>query len=273
MKNNALRDKVAIITGSSKGIGRATAAELVRNGAKVVLNGRNLHALKEAEDVISGKEQNRVLAIQADVTSRDECEELINRTLEAFGRIDILIANAGIAMRGKFEELNPEVLRKTMELNVLGSAYPAQFALPHLKKTAGSLVFISSIAGIRGLPYISIYSASKMALTGIVESLRFELSGSGIHVGIVYVGFTENDPDKLILGENGDLIALAPRKTGTTQSKQDTARAIVKVITKRKFKTVLSPLGKLNIISNRFFPRLSMRLIASSLDRVHTMYE
>lgn len=271
MQKLFFQDKVAIITGSSKGIGRATAIELAKRGANVVLNGRNIPALEKAESSLQGI-GGQVLAVQADVTSISDCKNLIARTLDRFGKIDILIANAGISMRGRFEALNPDVFKNTMELNVLGSIFPAQLALPHLRKSKGSLLFISSVAGLRGLPNLSIYSASKMCLTGIAESLALELRGSGIHTGIVYVGLTQNDADKLIIGEDGSLIPLEPRDSRIAQSKEDTARAIVKALYRKKYKTVLSPLGKLNAFGNRFLPNLSAGVIAFYLKRDSSMY-
>lgn len=272
MKKPLFQNKVAIITGSSRGIGRATAFELVKEGVNVVLNGRNSPALEKAVNAMP-KQGGRVLPVQADVTSIDDCSDLINRTLDHFGGIDIFIANAGIAMRGRFEALNPDVFRNTINLNVLGSIYSAQLALPHLRKSKGSLLFISTVAGLRGLPNISIYGASKMCLTGIAESLAFELQDTGVHVGIVYVGFTRNDAGKKILGEDGNLISLGPRNTGFVQSQEETARGIIQALTKKKHRTVLSPLGKLNAFSIRFFPVLSARMISSYLKRDNSMYK
>jgi NAD(P)-dependent dehydrogenase (short-subunit alcohol dehydrogenase family) len=267
-----LRGRVAIVTGSSGGIGRAVAWELAARGARVVLNGRRADRLQAAERELAA-EGAAVLAVQADVLSPEDSDALVRRTLEAFGRLDILVANVGISMRGSFEEIAPEVFRRTMDQNVLASVYPVRASLAELRRTRGSIVFVSSAAGIRGLPWISAYSAAKMALTALAESLRMELHGSGIHVGIVYVGLTENDPDKLILGADGGLIPLARRDSRVVQTRQQVARGIVRAIRKRRFKTVLSAMGKLNAVATRLAPRISERIILAYLKRNRGFYQ
>lgn len=166
-------NRVAIITGSSRGIGKAIAIELVKNGASVVLNGRNKERLTQAENeikLLGGK----VLTVCCDVSIPGQAEILINNTIETFGKLNILINNAGVSMRGDFSELNPEVFKTVYETNVFGVVNPTIYAMPYIKKSQGSIVFISSVAGIRGLPGLSAYCSSKMALRGIAESIRIE---------------------------------------------------------------------------------------------------
>jgi NAD(P)-dependent dehydrogenase (short-subunit alcohol dehydrogenase family) len=252
LREQTFKDKVAIVTGSSRGIGRATAYRLARRGAVVVLNGRNTIRLENTRKEME-KKGYTVFGIAGDVTLIKDSKNLIEKTIERFGTIDILINNAGIVSRGKFEDIKPDVFRKVVEGNLLGSVYTTMFALPYLKETGGSLVFISSLAALRGFPIASPYSAAKMGLTALAESLRIELAGTGIHVCIIYVGFTENDPEKRVLAADGSMIKV---DTPFRVSQEKTANWIVQSIVKKKFKAVLTPLGKLSSLAQRLAPWL-----------------
>ncbi len=250
-----LRDKVIIITGSSMGIGKVMAREMLMRGAKVVLNARNEERLQKA--CYELKEGGYpVHAVPGDVAKWEDCRRLISETTTTFGRIDVLINNAGISMEGEIADVNPDVFRKVMEVNYLGSVYPTQAALPELKKSRGSVVFISSAAGIRGLPGYAVYSSSKMALTALAEALKIELYGTGVHVGIAYVGFTENHPDKTIYNAEGTIVAQPNRGFIKAEPPVNVARRIINMIARRRFKAVFTPLGKLNAFVNRWMPGL-----------------
>lgn len=272
MKNQKFKDKVALITGSSMGIGKATAILLATQGAKLVLNGRNPERLSRTANELrsAGFE---VLAVQADVSRVEDCRRLIKETVKHFGRLDILINNAGMSSRGYFEELDPKVFQDMMNINFLGCVYPSRFALPYLKESQGSIVFISSVAGIRGLPETIIYCASKMALTSIAESLKVELAEYNIHVGIVYVGITRNEEGKQVIGKDGEYVPLKSRKNRKAQLPEQVAKSIVKNIINRKFKSVLTPLGKLNFLANIFFPRIVDKVLVKSKERIRKMNE
>lgn len=266
------KDKVAIITGSGMGIGKATALELAAQGAKVVLNGRNAERLQKAFEELKAKGHD-VIAIPCDITSAADCENLIRQTIETYGKLDILITNASISMREKFENLQPEVFSQIIHSNINGSAFPAWYALPHLKKTKGSITFISSAAGMIGMPTGSAYSAGKMALTALAQSMKIELDGSGVHVGIVHVGFTQNEDAKRVLNAKGELVPVAPRPPYLQQTREQVAKAILRSIKGRQFKTVLTIVGKLNAFMVRFFPGLVIRIIMYSQKRMKDMYE
>lgn len=266
------KDKVAIVTGSGMGIGKATALELCSHGAKVVLNGRNPERLQKTLEEFKGKGYN-VTAISCDITSAADCEKLINQTIETYGRLDILITNASVSMREKFEKLQPEVFAQIIHSNVNGSAFPAWYALPHLKKTKGSITFISSAAGMIGMPTGSAYSAGKMALTALAQSMKIELDGSGVHVGIVHVGFTQNEDEKRVLNAKGELVPVASRPAYLQQTREQVAKAILRSIKGRQFKTVLTVIGKLNAFMVRFFPGIVIRIITYSQKRMKDMYE
>ncbi len=248
-----LKNKVIIITGSSIGIGRTMAYEMCKQGAKVVLNARNAERLDRTYQEMK-KVGNEVTAIAGDVSKMADCQKIIDHAIEIFGQLDGIVNNAGISMEGSVEDLDSEVFRKLMEVNILGSIYPTKAALPYLKKTQGSVIFIGSAAGIRGIPNHAAYSTSKMALTALAESLKIELKESKVHVGLAYVGFTENDPEKTIYDKDGKIIPQPSRDFIKAESPEKVAKRIINMIHKRKFKEVFTTLGKLNAFMNRFFP-------------------
>ncbi|MEZ4774676.1 MAG: SDR family oxidoreductase [Bacteroidia bacterium] len=238
-----LEGKVAIVTGSRMGIGKAIAIELASQGASVVLNARNISQLEEtAEELRSMGFQ--IAAAGGDISKWEDASALIQTAIDTWGRLDILVNNAGAATRGSIESMSPEVFRNITDTNILGSIFPSKAALPWIKKSKGSIVFISSIASFHGLPFNSIYSASKKALTAFCESLRLETTGAGVHVGIAYVGFTENDPKKVIMDADGKLIYLEDRKGIKKQTPAQVAAIVSNMILKRKKSTTLSLMGK-----------------------------
>jgi len=261
-----LQGKVAVITGSSRGIGKATAMELAGSGASIVLNGRNQTRLLETETEIR-KIQKNTFSVCCDVSTIQGGQLLIDEAIKAFGRIDILINNVGVSMRGRVADLNPGVFKTIFESNVLGAVYPSIPAIRHLRETKGSLVFISSLAGIRGLPGLSAYCSSKMALRALAESIRIEEAKNDLHVGLIYVGYTENDRDKEAIAADGTKMILEPRIGKGVQTKESVARAVVRNISKRKFITVLTSIGKLNAFMQARFPMLVERIILSNLKK------
>lgn len=254
------------------GIGKTIALELCKQGANVVLNGRNGERLESTRQEFLQKGYS-VIAVRADVTEPTDCEVLINKAIEAFGKIDILINNAGLSMSERFENLHPEVFDAVIKSNIQGSAYPTLKALPSLKQTKGSVIFISSAAGMIGLPTASAYSAGKMALTAIAQSLKVELAETGVHIGIVHVGFTQNDANKRVLNATGELIPVADRPAYLQQTQEEVAKSVLRTIEKRKFKVVLSVVGKLNSFMARFFPNLVMIILKASQKRMKKMYK
>ncbi|MGB0840362.1 MAG: SDR family oxidoreductase, partial [Chitinophagales bacterium] len=200
-----MKGKVVIITGSSIGIGRKMAVLMGQKGAKIVLNARNAKRLETTRKALANQGLE-VFAVVGDVSKEEDCEQLIKATIAHYGKLDVLVNNAGIAAEGTVEGASPSVFKKVMDVNYLGSVYPTHYALPHLRASKGNVLFISSAAGIHGIPNFAMYSASKMALTALAESLKIELHGTGVHVGIAYVGFTENDSQKTIYDAQGNIV-------------------------------------------------------------------
>ena len=261
-----LNGKVAIITGSSRGIGRAIALELAAKGASIVLNGRDAGRLAETEELVR-KHHDRVISVCCDVSVKEGGSELIERAISAFQHIDILVNNVGVSMRGTVAEVNPDVFKTVFESNVLGTVNPTIPALPYLRKTNGSVVFISSLAGIRGLPLLSAYGASKMALRGIAESIRIEEAKHNVHVGLIYVAMTEIAHNKEAIGADGSMVVLDSRKSRNVQSTASVAKAVVRNIQRRKFISTLTCLGKLNAFLQARFPSVVEKIILMNIKK------
>jgi short-subunit dehydrogenase len=267
MTTKNFQDKVVLITGSSSGIGKKTAIEMSKQGACIVLNGRNKDKLIKVEDQIK-KQGGKVTSFCCDISDPINSKNLLDFTIESFGKLDILINNAGVSMRGNFSELKPEVFKTVFDINVLGAVNISIPALPYIKKSNGSVVFVSSIAGIRGLPSNSAYSSSKMALRAIAESIRIEEANSDIHVGLVLVGITEIEKDKKTIGPDGSFISLQDRTSLKVQSLIQVANSIINNIKTRRFITTLSMMGKINAFLQSFMPSLVERILIMSSNKI-----
>jgi len=174
-----LRDSVAVITGASAGIGRATARELLDAGARVVLGARR----KERLDEIADEDRARVASVAMDVRSPDDCRRLVETALERFGRLDCLIANAGIGMYGGILDHTDEALATMLDTNVAGTVWPIRAAVPHMIETGrGDIVIVASVAGFRGGADEAVYAATKFAQVGLAGALDRELREKGIRV-------------------------------------------------------------------------------------------
>jgi dehydrogenase/reductase SDR family protein 7B len=248
-----MKDKVVIITGGTSGIGKSIAIAMAKRDARVVISGRNIATLQQTEAELK-KITNDVLAVQADVSNENDCVRLINETLNRFGAIDILINNAGISMRALFSELDLDVFRKLMDTNFWGTVYCTKYAMKPLLKSKGTIVGISSIAGIKGLPARSGYSASKFAMNGFLEALRIENLKTGIHVLICCPGFTASNIRNTALAKDGKSQGESPRNEEQMMQPEEVAEALIKAIEKKKRTLVLTSQGKMTRFMNKFFP-------------------
>jgi len=248
-----MKDKVVIITGGTSGIGKAIAVAFARRHARVVISGRNADNLRQAEEELK-KITPDILAVQSDVSEEKDCVRLINETLNRFGRIDILVNNAGMSMRALFCDLDLQVLRRLMDINFWGTVYCTKYALPALLRSRGTVVGISSIAGIKGLPARTGYSASKFAMHGFLESLRIENLKKGLHVMICCPGFTASNIRNTALAGDGTAQGESPRDEAKMMQPEEVAEALIRAIEKRKRSLVLTSQGRLTAWINKFFP-------------------
>jgi short-subunit dehydrogenase len=178
-----------------------------------------------------------------------------------FGRIDILINNAGISMRALFEEVDLNVVKKVMDINFYGVLYATQACLPEIKKNKGSVIGISSIAGYRGLPGRTGYSASKFALNGFLEVLRTELLKTGVHVLTACPGFTASNIRTRSLTRDGSAQGESPRDETQMMTAEECARHIYRATVKRKRTLILTSQGRLAVWLNKWFPSLADRMV------------
>jgi short-subunit dehydrogenase len=259
-----MKDKVVIITGATSGIGKACAEAFGAAGAKIVITGRRAEALQEVSQKLRSMGIDN-LPMVADVSVESDNEKVVNQTLERFGKIDVLINNAGITMRAMFEEVDLSVIRKVMDINFYGAVYATKYALPHILKTKGSIIGISSIAGYRGLPVRSGYSASKFAMQGFLEALRTELLHKGVHVMVACPGFTTSNIRSSALVKDGSVGGETVRDEEKMMSAEEVARHILKATVRRKRDLILTNQGKLTVFLNKWLPGFMDKMVYNHL--------
>lgn len=255
-----MNHKVIIITGASSGIGRALAEVYAVKGNCLVLGARRLDKLEELALTLNSKCEG-VIVVKMDVSKEEDCEKFIKCAVEKYGRIDVLINNAGISMRALFEDLDLKVLKQLMDVNFWGSVYCSKYALVHLLKSKGSLVGVSSIAGYKGLPGRTGYSASKFALHGFLETVRIENLKKGLHVLIACPGFTSSNIRNTALENNGEQQGESPRDESKMMSAEEVANHIKKAVKNRKRSLVLTTDGKLTVFLNKIFPKFMDKMV------------
>lgn len=251
-----MKDKVVIITGASSGIGKALAFEFARLGAQLVLASRKGIHDPELLSLSPG-----LVDVPADVSKEDDCRRLIDLTIAKFGRIDILINNAGISMRALFEDVELDVIRRLMDTNFWGTVYCTKFALPYLLKSKGSVVGVSSVAGYKGLPGRTGYSASKFAMQGFLEVVRIENMKKELHVLIACPGFTASNIRNVALAKDGKAQGETPLDESKLMSAETVATRIIKAIMKRKERIVLTTIGKATVLLNKFWPKFMDKMV------------
>jgi len=255
-----MKDKVVIITGASSGIGKALAEKFGELHANLVLAARNTAAL---ELMVQEFENTNVsyLIVKTDVSKESDCKNLIDQTIIKFGRIDILINNAGISMRALFENTDLSVIKQLMDVNFWGTVHCTKYALPYLLQEKGSLVGISSIAGYKGLPGRSGYSASKFAIQGFLEVLRIENMKKGLHVLIACPGFTASNIRNSALDGGGLQQGESPRNEAKMMTSEEVAERIIGAVQKKKTSLIMTTEGKMTVFLNKFFPKMMDRLV------------
>jgi len=248
-----MKDKVVVITGGSSGIGKALAEEFGKKGSKIFITGRNAADLQQA--VVDLKNKNiDAHGFQADVSVEEDNRRMADEAIKKFGRIDVLINNAGITMRASFQEVELSVIKKVMDINFFGVIYATHACLAAIIKSKGSIIGISSIAGYRGLPGRTGYSASKFALVGFLETLRTELLYKGVHVLTACPGFTASNTRKRALNSKGNEQGESPRDESDMMSAEECAARIYKATVTRRKILVMTRQGKLTVLLNKLAP-------------------
>lgn len=232
-----MQNKVVVITGASSGIGKALAEKFAAEGFNLVLGARRIDRLEALKAQLSGVE---VLVVKTDVTSEDDCKNLINKAVEKFGKINILINNAGISMRASFEDVELSVLHRLMDVNYWGTVNCTKFALPHILKEKGSIVGVISTGGYIGLPGRTGYSGSKFAVRGFLDTVRIEYLHSGLHVLVAAPGFTSSEIRKTALTKDGKQQGETPRNENKMMSAERCASIMYRAIKHRRRKMIIS---------------------------------
>lgn len=259
-------DNVVIVTGASEGIGRALALALAPQRPLLVVAARNRERLESLADECR-RLGATVLAVPTDVTVESQCQALIDRAIEAFGRIDTLVVNAGATMWTRLDSLqDSDVLRKVMDVNYFGAAYCTRAALPHLKKTRGRIVAVASVAGLTGVPERTGYSASKHAMIGFFDSLRIELADTGVTVTVIAPDFVVSQIHRRALGADGAPLGDTPMQESKIMTAEQCAGLMLDAMAKRKRLLITSRRGKLGrwfkIIAPGLIDRIAAKAIA-----------
>lgn len=248
------KDNVVLLTGASRGIGEQIAYQLADQGAWLVLAARNLEKL-EAVAARCRERGAKAVAAQTDVTDEAQCQRLVERAIETYGRIDTLIHNAGYGYPRRFEQM-PDLtsLKAEIELNYYGVIHCTYHALPYLKQSKGRLVGVCSFGGQIGIPGTSGYNSSKHAMRGFLNTLRVELRGSGVSVTVLYLGAIRTERLEKAMGKNIEKVP--------TMSPERCAALIIRAAARRRRQLVMTLPGKLMVWLNLLAPPLVDRILA-----------
>ncbi|MBL7863809.1 MAG: SDR family oxidoreductase [Cyclobacteriaceae bacterium] len=255
-----MKDKVVIITGGSSGIGKALAEKFGKHGSRILITGRNASDLDVAVNELK-KQGIDASGFVADVSREEDNKRMAEEAIKRFGRIDILINNAGITMRALFDEVDLDVIKKVMDINFFGVLYATKYCLPEILKNKGSVVGISSVAGFRGLPARAGYSSSKFALNGFLEVLRTEMLKRDVHVMTACPGFTTSNIRKRSLTKDGTVQGDSPRNEDKMMSAEECALHIYNGVVNRKKILILTLQGKFAVFLNKWLPGLADKLV------------
>ena len=255
------QDKVVVVTGASSGIGLALAREFSRQGANLVIGARSIGKLQEIVTSLPAES----LAVQCDVSIETDCRQLIYAAVHKFGRIDVLINNAGLSMRALLDDVDPDVLRRLMDVNFWGTVYCTKYALPFIQVSRGSIVGVSSVAGFHGLPARTGYSASKYAMQGFLETVRIENLKKGVHVMIAAPGFTASNVRFSALTADGSSQGESPRDEQGMMTAEEVARRIAKGVVRRKRTLVMDFNGRATVFLKKIAPSLLDRIFYSHM--------
>ncbi len=266
MADSVFQNSVVIITGASSGIGRETAIQLARQGAQLSLAARNAAMLDQAAAECQALGA-AAIAIPTDVSDAGQCQRMIEQTVAHFGRIDMLVNNAGTTMWARFDEVEDlSIYEKIIQANYLGCVYCTYYALPYLKQTRGRIIGVSSLTGKAGVPTRSGYAASKHAMVGFFDSLRIELRGSGVSVTMAYPGFVATGVQGRGFGPDGKQLGHVPIKLEAAMPTATCARLILEAAARRKREEVMTIRGKLGQWLKLIAPGLVDRIAAKAIE-------
>lgn len=260
-----LKDKIIIITGASSGIGKSLATEFAKRGANLILAARQFVTLCEIAQSLEKEYGIKAVAVQCDVTHEEDCDHLIKQALVTYGKIDVLINNAGISMRALFNDADIKVLKAVMDVNFWGTVYCTKYALPEILKTKGTIVGVSSIAGYKGLPGRTGYSASKFAMNGFLDALRVENLKTGINVITACPGFTASNIRNTALDQSGKQQGESTLHEEKMMTSDEVAKIIADGVENRARTLIMTGQGKLTVFLNKILPGLLDKLVYNTI--------
>ena len=260
-------ENVCIITGASRGIGRALALQLADHGAWLSLSARNMENLEQVKAECEARGA-KVIIVQCDVSIQADCQNLIEQTVNTYGRIDSLVNNAGITMWAKFDEVEDlSMLSQIMQVNYMGSVYCTHYALPYLKSSKGRLVGISSLSGKVGVPTRSGYAASKHAMAGFFDTLRIELMETGVSVTMIYPGFVNTEIRERAFDKDGQPLGTSPVQESKVMTADECAEIILGAMQKRKREVIMTLRGKIGMWLKLIAPKLIDRIANRAIEK------
>jgi uncharacterized protein len=245
-----LSDKVVLITGASSGIGRATAILTGKAGLPVIIAARRIDRLAEVAREIESA-GGKALAVETDIGDESQVKTLIDKTLEHFGRIDVLINNAGVGLYATVDETTPEQMERLWRINYMGTFHAIQNVLPVMRKQqSGQIIVVASMSGRRGAAFKSAYCATKFAQIGLLESLRMELKNTNIKCTLIFPGATQTEFFEVIENPGKRDVRLY----GSVQSAEQVAEEILNAIQNPRTEVISQRLGRIQILLNAFSP-------------------
>jgi short-subunit dehydrogenase len=257
--------KAIVVTGASQGIGKALCLELAAQRPKIVLAARDAAAL-EAVAAQCRSRGAETLVVPTDVGDEASCRALVERAVERFSGVDVLVNNAGMGMLARFEDVTDlSLYERLMRVNYLGSVYPTFYALPHLARSRGQIVAVSSLAGLSGVPMRTAYAATKHAQVGFFDSLRIELRDAGVSVTVIAPYFVQSEIRRRSPGPDGRTVEASPVREAEVMSAEECARLVVRAMERRQRMLVMSLKGKLGRWVKLVAPGLVDRMAAEAV--------
>ena len=259
-------DRAVVITGASDGIGAELARQFADQGAWLALAARRAHELDLVAQACIAR-GGRAIVVPTDVTDPAQCEHLMARAHEAYGKVDVLVNNAGIGAHFLFEPpLDLGVFERLMRVNYLGAVHCTYYALPALRESRGRLVAISSLAGKTGVPGRTAYAATKHAMHGFFDSLRIELETSGVTVTVVAPGFVRTDIRRHALGADGTPLGESPLAESDVMPLEECVRLSIGAIERRERELVMTPRWMLSAMLKVVAPQMIDKAAARTME-------
>ncbi|MBC8085832.1 MAG: SDR family oxidoreductase [Phycisphaerae bacterium] len=265
----AFASKVVLVTGASSGIGAELARQFAAAGARVALVARDLDRLNEVAGECRAAGGN-AFVVRADLTVEDECRAMVASTVAHYGALDILVNNAGVRFHGRFDEITDlSIFETVMRVNFHASVWCTSYALPHLKKSRGQIVVISSLQGLVGVPNRSAYAASKHALTGFFDSLRVEIKDFGVSVTSIHPSFVYSEHHSRVISPDGTPLGdrAYKRPASDAMSAEECCRLTLRAVARRDRMVLMTWKGKVGRFLKLISPALIDRMAKAATEK------